>query len=271
MVKFFSLSSGSNGNCYYIGNGDTSLLIDAGIGPRTIKKRLMEHDVSIDDVDFVLVTHDHIDHIKGLGMVAQKYHKPVYATKKLHASLDIHPCTRCRLSGCVRKTVAGEPSAYEGVTFIPFIVPHDATETVGYFIDFYGVKFTFLTDLGEVTDDVIKYCRMSQVVIFESNYDLDMLLGGSYTPELKMRIVQGHGHLSNEQAASAVKRFWHKDLQHIFLCHLSENNNTPAVAHTCISNALKSIGVNIHTQTKVTCLPRRTTSELFLLEVDTRV
>lgn len=265
MVKFFSLSSGSNGNCYYIGNEETGLLIDAGIGPRTIKKRLLEHGVSMDQVHFLLVTHDHIDHIKGVGMVAQKFYKPVYATEKLHASLDNHPCTRCRLSGCVRKTVAGVPSKYNGVTFIPFIVPHDATETVGYFIDFYGVKFTFLTDLGAVTDDVIKYCRMSQVVIFESNYDLDMLLGGSYTPELKVRIVQGHGHLSNEQAASAVKRFYHKGLTHLFLCHLSENNNTPAIAQNCIARALRSIGVEPGKDIELVCLPRRSVSDLYQL------
>ncbi len=265
MVKFFSLSSGSNGNCYYIGNEETGLLIDAGIGPRTIKKRLLEHGVSMDQVHFLLVTHDHIDHIKGAGMVAQKFYKPVYATEKLHASLDNHPCTRCRLSGCVRKTVAGEPSTYNGVTFTPFTVPHDATETVGYFIDFYGVKFTFLTDLGAVTDDVIKYCRMSQVVIFESNYDLDMLLGGSYTPELKVRIVQGHGHLSNEQAASAVKRFYHKGLSHLFLCHLSENNNTPATAHNCMARALRSIGVEPGKDIELVCLPRRSVSDLYQL------
>jgi phosphoribosyl 1,2-cyclic phosphodiesterase len=262
-VKFFSLSSGSNGNCYYIGNDETGLLIDAGIGPRTIKKRLLEHGVSMDSVDFILVTHDHIDHIKGLGMVAQKYSKPVYATEKLHASLDNHSCTRCRLSGCVRKTVAGEPSTYKGVTFIPFIVPHDATETVGYHIDFYGVKFTFLTDVGAVTDDVIKYCRMSEIVIFESNYDLDMLLSGSYTPELKVRIVQGQGHLSNEQAASAVRRFWHKDLSHLFLCHLSENNNTPEIAHSCISAALRSVGAVPGKDIELVCLPRRVNSQLY--------
>lgn len=266
MVKFFSLSSGSNGNCYYIGNEETGLLIDAGIGPRTIKKRLLEHGISMDSVEFILVTHDHIDHIKGLGMVAQKCSKPVYATEKLHASLDNHPCTRCRLSGCVRKTVAGQPSAYKGVVFTPFVVPHDATETVGYHIDFYGVKFTFLTDLGEVTDDVVSYCRQSNVVIFESNYDLDMLLGGSYTPELKVRIMQGHGHLSNEQAASAVKRFWHKELQYIFLCHLSENNNTPAKAHSCISKALSSLGVLPDKDLGLVCLPRRNVSDLYLFE-----
>ena len=142
-------------------------------------------------------------------------------------------------------------------------MPHDATETVGYHIDFYGVKFTFLTDVGAVTDDVVKYCKMAQVVIFESNYDLDMLMQGSYPPELKVRIVQGQGHLSNEQAASAVKRFWHKDLSHLFLCHLSENNNTPAIAYSCISSALRSAGATPGKDIELICLPRRSNSELY--------
>lgn len=264
MVKFFSLSSGSNGNCYYIGNGETSLLIDAGIGPRTIKKRLLEHGIAMDSIDFVLVTHDHIDHIKGLGMVAEKYSKPVYATERLHLALESHSCTRLRMKGCVRKCVALQASTYKGVSFTPFPVPHDATETVGYYIDFYGTKFTFLTDVGEVTDDIIKYCKMSQIVIFESNYDLDMLLGGDYTPELKARIMQGNGHLSNGQAASAVKRFWHKGMTHLFLCHLSENNNTPGTAYASMEKALKSIGVIPGKDITLECLPRRHNSELFI-------
>ena len=228
MVKFFSLSSGSNGNCYYIGNGNGGFLIDAGIGPRTVKKRLMEHGIDIDDISFVLVSHDHIDHIKGLGILAEKYSKPVYATAVLHASLDNHPCTRCRLKGSVRKTVAGEASVYEDIKFTPFIVPHDATETVGYHIEIEDKRFTFLTDLGEVTDE-----------------------------------VQGNGHLSNEQTASAIKRFYHKGLKHIFLCHLSENNNTPDVAMACITKALRSINVTAGKDVKLSCLPRRSTSELY--------
>lgn len=263
MIKFFSLSSGSNGNCYYIGNENTAFLIDSGIGPRTVKKRLLEHNIDISSIEFVLVTHDHIDHIKGVGILAQKYSLPVYATSVLHQSLDNHPCTRCKLTGSVRRSEPGVVSTYKEVEFIPFVVPHDATETVGYFINFNGIKFTFLTDLGEVTDDVIKYCRMSNVIIFESNYDLDMLINGSYSPELKVRIMQECGHLSNEQTASAIKRIYHKDLSHIFLCHLSENNNTPAKAFNQVAEALYSIGVKPNKDVSLTCLPRRNVSELF--------
>lgn len=263
MIRFFSLSSGSNGNCYYIGDENTAFLIDSGIGPRTVKKRLAENGVDIKSIEFILVTHDHIDHIKGVGILSEKYSLPVYATTVLHNSLDNHPCTRCRLSGAVRRTEPGVVSNYKNVEFTPFVVPHDATQTVGYFINFNGVKFTFLTDLGEVTDDVIKYCKMSNIIIFESNYDLDMLLGGSYSPELKVRIMEGCGHLSNEQTASAIKRVYHKDLTHIFLCHLSENNNTPAKAYKQIAEALNSIDVNPTKDLHLSCLPRRNVSDVF--------
>ncbi len=264
MVNFFILSSGSNGYCYYIGNEHTALLIDAGIGPRTIRKRMQNYNLSLDNVEFILVTHDHIDHIKSLGIVAERLKIPVYATERLHKALDLHSCTRNRLSGCVRKTIIGNESIYKGVSFIPFNVPHDATETVGYFIDFYGVKFAFITDIGAVNDDVIEYCRKAQVLIFESNYDLDMLLCGSYTPALKNRIIKGEGHISNEQAASAIKRIYNKNLKSIFLCHLSENNNTPNLAYKAVEGALSSVGVKIGCDITLTCLPRSEVSELYV-------
>lgn len=263
MVKFFSLSSGSNGNCYYIGNEHTGLLIDAGIGPRTIKKRMQEHGLSVNDIEFVLVTHDHIDHIKSLGIVAQRFNVPVYATEKLHRSLDTHFCTRSRLSGCVRKTVLGEESLYKGVKFIPFEVPHDATQTVGYYIDFYGVPFVFITDIGAVTDEIIDYCRRARVLIIEANYDLDMLVNGLYSPLLKNRILNGSGHLSNEQCASAIKRIYNHNLESIFLCHLSENNNTPGIAYKTVASALTQIGVKVGSDVTLAALPRRESSLLY--------
>lgn len=267
MVKFFSLSSGSNGNCYYIGNGETALLIDAGIGPRTIKKRLAEHGIPIESIEFILITHDHIDHIKSLGVLVDRYKIPVYATERLHRALDDHSCTRGRLSGCVRKTVPGEAIGYKGVEFTPFIVPHDATETVGYFIDFYGARFTFLTDIGGMTDEVIAYSQKAKTLIFESNYDLDMLMRGSYSPDLKVRIMKGSGHLSNEQAASAIKRIYHKGLENIFLCHLSENNNTPELAYREIEKGLREIGIEAGKDVQLACLPRREVSPVYVTDL----
>ena len=263
MTRFLSLSSGSNGNCYYIGNDDVSFLIDVGVGGRTIRKRLATLGIDINDVDFVLVSHDHVDHIKYLGSFTEHYHKPVFATKELHRALDNHFCTRGRLYGCVKETEAGVTSECLGVKFTPFMVPHDAHDTVGYHIDFFGTTFTFITDLGAVTNEVVDYCGKAGHLIIESNYDFDMLMNGPYTPELKRRIRNGNGHLSNDQAAELLRKVAGPGVQSVFLCHLSENNNTPELALQSASAALLDAGA---THILLKALPRRTSSELFVFE-----
>jgi Metal-dependent hydrolases of the beta-lactamase superfamily I len=264
MVKFLSLSSGSNGNCYYIGNEETSLLIDLGVGLRTLKKRLALCDIDISRIDSVLVSHDHVDHIRSLGGFTDKYKKPVYATEKLHKALNHHFCTEGHLAGCVKILTAGEENTLlSGVKVIPFSVPHDASDTVGYHIDFFGEKFTFMTDIGAPTDDAVRFASLASHLIVESNYDFDSLIRGTYPKELKMRIMQGHGHLSNEQTASLLKRSWHEGLKDIYLCHLSENNNTPKLAFDCASEALQSIGVCVGRDVTLHCLPRREPSPVF--------
>jgi phosphoribosyl 1,2-cyclic phosphodiesterase len=263
MTRFISLSSGSSGNCYYIGNDEVSFLIDVGIGGRTIRKRLATLGIDINDVDFVLVTHDHVDHIKFLGSFTEHYHKPVFATKELHRALDSHFCTRGRLYGCVKDMELWEQNECLGVKFTPFRVPHDAHDTVGYYIDFFGTTFTFITDLGTVTEDVVSYCGRASHLIVESNYDMEMLMHGPYPPELKRRIRNGNGHLSNDQAAELLRKVARKDTQSVFLCHLSENNNTPELALSSASAALQDVGA---THILLKALPRRTCSEIFEFE-----
>ncbi|MBQ7254252.1 MAG: MBL fold metallo-hydrolase [Bacteroidales bacterium] len=263
MVKFISLSSGSNGNCYYIGNDDVSLLIDLGIGGRTINRRLNAHDISLSKVDMVLVTHEHMDHIRYLGGFTQRYHKVVFVTEALHKVLERHFCTAGKLDGCVKDTRPGEVTECMGVKFIPFSVPHDARDTVGYYIDFFGHTFTFVTDVGKVTDDVVKYCQMASHLIVESNYDPGMLVTGPYTPELKKRISEEHGHLSNEQTADLLRRSCHDGLKSVFLCHLSANNNTPSLVFDSARAALNSVGGE---EITLYALPRREASPLFIYD-----
>jgi phosphoribosyl 1,2-cyclic phosphodiesterase len=145
-----------------------------------------------------------------------------------------------------------------------FVVPHDATQTVGYAIEADGHKFVIMTDIGRMTDEAVEFARQADTVVVESNYDMDMLMRGPYTYELKMRIVQGCGHLSNDECASAIKRFWHPGLRNIFLCHLSENNNTHDLAYECAAEALKEIGAP-KGSVSLRCLPRRYPSQLFTL------
>ena len=156
-VKFISLASGSSGNCYYISNGSVSILIDMGIGVRTIKKRLSEHSIAIETIDLVLVTHDHIDHIKHLGAFAERYFKPVYATAELHNALANNFTTRGRIGSFKRVIEAEKASEYAGVKITAFPVPHDGTENFGYYIEISGKKITLVTDVGRVTETVEKY------------------------------------------------------------------------------------------------------------------
>lgn len=263
MTKFISLSSGSNGNCYYLGNDRASLLIDLGIGGRTINRRLAAHDISLAKVDMVLVTHEHMDHIRYLGGFIERFHKVVFATQNLHKVLDWHFCTAGKLGGCVMETTPGVETECAGVKFTPFSVPHDARDTVGYYIDFFGDTFTFITDVGMVTEDAVHYCSMAEHLIVESNYDPGMLVTGPYTPQLKKRIMEEKGHLSNEQTADLIRRSYHKGLKSVFLCHLSANNNTPSLAFDSARSALNSVGGEDVT---VYALPRREASPLFIFD-----
>ena len=298
MTQFVSLSSGSNGNCYYIGNETCGILIDAGIGTRTIKKRLAEVGLSVDRIRCVLVSHDHFDHIRSLGTFAERFCKPVYATAPCITAFGRHYCTRGYLeAGRCRELVPGEwlvieeeKSVFDGcseeataaatattaaattraISVLPFRVPHDATDTVGFYIDFYGETFTFLTDLGAVTEEAVFHAAHSRHLIVEANYDPEMLRTGGYPADLQDRIRGGHGHLSNAQTAELVSSALDISgplLQDVFLCHLSENNNTPELALATVSEVLSqaafSTGDASGSPIRLVALPRREPSELF--------
>lgn len=259
-----SLSSGSCGNCYYLGTDQDGILIDAGVSLRRLKKTLIENGLDMDSFSAVLVTHDHLDHIRHLGSFCKKLNKPVYTTDVIHGALARHTFTAPTIAPCRRVLEEGEWNEVAGMKVRYFVVPHDATQTVGYAIEVDGRVFVIMTDVGRMTDEAVKFARMADTVVVESNYDMDMLMQGPYTYELKMRIVQGCGHLSNDECASAIKRFWHGGLRNIFLCHLSENNNTRELAYVCSSEALKSLGVEKGT-VALRCLPRQYPSQMYFL------
>ena len=140
-----------------------------------------------------------------------------------------------------------------------FIVPHDATQTVGYCIDLEGYIFVIMTDIGRMTDEALGFASQASTVVIESNYDLDMLRGGQYPIELQDRICGGHGHLSNAECADAIKDFLHPGLENVFLCHLSEHNNTPRKAVEASLPSIEGTGV------RLLALPRQTASPMFIL------
>ena len=264
-LRFISFSSGSCGNCYYLGaeNG-RGLLIDAGVSLRRLKQGLQAVGLDYGAFDAVLVTHDHLDHIRNLGSYCKKLCRPVYASSELHNALAYHTFTRPHIAGCRRDLAEDTWNPIGEFLVRYFVVPHDATQTCGFAIRHGERLFVIMTDAGRVTDEAVELARQADTVVVESNYDVDMLMGGPYPHELKMRICQGNGHLSNEECAGAIRRFWHPGLRNLFLCHLSENNNTPEKAYASAKHALEELGVPDGTVSLRT-LPRQYASPLFHL------
>ncbi len=264
MLRFFSLSSGSCGNCYYLGTEDNGILIDAGVSLKQLKKIFQSNGIDIDTVRGVLVTHDHLDHIRFLGTFCKRLYKPVYTTEAIYNALLKHSFTSSVISSCCHTLPADGAVELPGISFKCFEVPHDATQTVGYSINIDNCNFVIMTDIGRMTDEAVGYASQADTLVIESNYDMDMLMSGTYPYELKMRIIQGCGHLSNDECASALKRAVHPGLKNIFLCHLSENNNTPERAFSASSAALEEVGVEKGT-IHLRCLPRTYPSPVFYL------
>lgn len=242
-MRFISFTSGSCGNCYYLCNDSgQALLIDAGASMRRVKRSLADRGLSLDGVESILVTHEHLDHIRFLGTFC-KYHRPrVCAPRKLHSTLACHPFTKDHIAACRCVLEENRWNEVGGFSIRWFDVPHDASQTVGYAIKSDNRLFVLMTDLKNVPAEAMELAKEADTVVIESNYDYDMLIDGPYTPELKQRILD-EGHLSNEACAEAIKEFWHDGLKNIFLCHLSGNNNTPAKAYESASEALSELGV----------------------------
>ena len=175
-IKFLSLASGSSGNCYYLGTDTYGILIDAGIGVRTIKKHLKDYGLALERVRAIFVTHDHADHIKSVGTLGEKYGIPVYSTPEIHAGINKNYCMTEKLtSASVRYIYKEEPLQLEDFKITAFEVPHDGTDNVGYCIEADGKIFSFLTDLGEITPTAAKYICKAHHLIIEANYDEEML------------------------------------------------------------------------------------------------
>lgn len=263
-IKFQSFSSGSCGNCYYVGIEEegrmvAGLLIDAGVGPRSLKKHLAASGLSPDDIDGILVTHDHMDHVRSLGTLCKYLKKPVWTTQTLHHALACSPFYRDWFAPCGK--IVGEgwnPLCGGRIRVQWFELPHDATQTVGYAMLLDDFRFVLMTDLGRFTSQAMAFCCQADSVVIESNYDREMLLHGPYTEELKRRISQGHGHLSNDECAEAIRAFDHEGLRSVFLCHLSDHNNTPELAFKTSRPALPP-------EKRLVPLPRQIPSPLFEL------
>ena len=243
MLNFISFGSGSSGNCYYLYTQNSGLLIDVGVGTRSLKKAFHDYGLRfVDGFDGILVTHDHADHIKSVGSLSKKFNLPVYATETVHAGMDRNYCMRCKLAHSNRMKVV-----------------------VGYLIEADGVVFCLLTDVGTITDEMKSIISRANYLVIEANYDPQMLETGPYPRYLKDRIKNGHGHLSNTQCAQALAENLTHTLKHVWLCHLSQENNKPELALNTISQTLEMTGIRVGEDVKVEVLRRTLPTGIFSL------
>ena len=238
-VQLTILGSGSAGNCAYLETPETRLLIDAGFSGRQIRKRLATIARVPENLQGILITHEHSDHISGLVGLAAKLQIPVYCNRLTYEAIQ----SILEIQIDARLFVTGDSFAIGDVTIDTFSIPHDACDPVGYLARTSAGNVGFLTDLGHVTKLVIERIRSANILLLESNHDVKMLQEDPRRPwSLKQRISSRHGHLSNEAAAAAVEQIMSAELRHLYLGHLSRECNKPELAYQAVNNCLQRIG-----------------------------
>jgi phosphoribosyl 1,2-cyclic phosphodiesterase len=263
-LTFYSLSSGSSGNCYYIGNEFHGILVDAGISATSIRKALGNAGISMQSVQGIFITHNHIDHIKGLEVLTRKHSIPAFTTARIWKSI-LNPGKKISRD-CIREIPLQQEFHIAGFDIVSFPVYHDAPETVGFHICYGNRKITIATDLGHICSNSEPYLRAANLLVIESNYDEEMLAHGLYPPYLKARISSDHGHLGNLQTASFLSDAINEELMHVCLAHLSKNNNTPAQVLLTLNRAFSEKGIPEESLPPVTVLHRDKPSEIIILE-----
>jgi phosphoribosyl 1,2-cyclic phosphodiesterase len=265
-LRFQSLASGSSGNCYFIGNASYGILIDAGIGVRTIKKCLKNLVLDFTDIWGVFVTHDHADHIRAIGSIGERYKVPVYATRKTHEGIERSYCVTEKLYTSKKYIEKFETVQIGDFKVTAFPVSHDATDNVGYTVEYKEKRFTFATDLGYVCDNAAEHLKKADFMVFEANYDSDMLKNGTYPVPLQNRIFADTGHLSNDQCGMFLAENYVENLQYVFLCHLSRENNRPEIAYETVKSYLEDKNIEVGKEIQLVILDRFSPSELYVLD-----
>lgn len=217
-----SLNSGSNANCYYIGNNKEAVLIDAGLSCRETEKRMKQLGLSIGIVKAIFVSHEHSDHIAGVPGISKKYQLPVYITGATlaNSNIPIEP----QLVNDFKKN---KPVKIGDLSVTPFRKSHDAADPHSFIVSGHGISIGIITDIGYACKQVIKYFGQCQAAFLESNYCAEMLANGNYPWHLQQRISSDEGHLSNAQALELFTNYRGTDLRLLILSHLSKNNNNP--------------------------------------------
>lgn len=233
-MRLCSIASGSSGNCIYVGSDSTHLLVDTGISKKRIEESLAELEVKGEELNGILITHEHSDHIQGLGVLCRKYEVPIYATKGTIAGI----CA-CKSLGKMPEGIFHEISSDEtfdigNLTVKPFSISHDANEPTGFRIEKDKKAVAVATDLGIYDDYIVENLKGLDAVVLEANHDIHMLEVGPYPYPLKRRVLGDHGHLSNELSGRLLCSILHDKMKYIMLGHLSRENNFPELAYETV-------------------------------------
>jgi len=241
MIKFCNLYSGSSGNSTLISSKNTNILVDAGVSCAKIVKGLNQLEYSIDEIDAILITHEHIDHTKGLSVISKKYKIPIYAnekTWKMLSALEIPDICKFYFESNI-------PFEIGDFKIEPFSIPHDAADPCGFSILSEDKKITIATDIGHVTEKILSKMENSNILFLEANYDNETLKCSPYPYMLKKRISSDLGHLSNDMASKTISYLSTHGVNNFILGHLSKENNFPELAYQTVYNDVVSINPDI--------------------------
>lgn len=274
--RFISFGSGSSGNSCYIGNSEGGIVVDAGIRADIIEDNLRRHGIRMSHVKGLLLTHDHSDHVRySYNLLRNNRHLSLYCTPRvLNGLLRRHSISK-RIKDYHTPIFKEIPFKISGMEITAFEVPHDGSDNMGFSIEFGDSKFVLATDLGYVADRARHYLSAANFLMIEANYDAEMLRLGRYPEYLKARIKAENGHLDNVDTATFVAEIVNPAMQHIFLCHLSKDNNTPEKALHKVRAALEEKGLTVGTgentledrkaDIQLTALPRYDSTRLYVL------
>lgn len=233
-MDFFSVASGSSGNCICLGSDQCHVMIDAGISGKRIEEGMNTYDYTTSDMDGVLITHEHSDHIQGLGVVARKYGLPIYATKGT-ADTILQSSSVGKIDPSLFHVIeAGKTFFIGNLEIYPMSISHDAADPVAYLVSDGRHRVGVVTDLGYYDADIVSHMEGLDALLLEANHDIHMLQVGAYPYPLKQRILGERGHLSNETSGQLLGQILHDGMQHILLGHLSKENNYDELAYETV-------------------------------------
>jgi phosphoribosyl 1,2-cyclic phosphodiesterase len=233
-MRLCSIASGSSGNCIYVGSEATHLLVDVGISGKKTENGLKELGLTGRDIDGILITHEHMDHIQGLGVLARKYEIPIYATAGTIREIKVCDGIGNVDEGLFHEVKEDAKFTLKDLTVNPMRISHDAAQPVAYRISYGKKKVAVCTDLGVYNDYTVECLKGMDALLLEANHDVNMLQVGPYPYYLKQRILGDRGHLSNENTGRLLCKILHDNLRTVLLGHLSKENNLPELAYESV-------------------------------------